>query len=213
MIELPEVTLLIYNPDKDSNVSARVLNHCCKHIKFGAVKHLCSEPPTIPSVGEVIVLPKSSWEEGQRFQSYGINEFFDTRYVFHIETDGYPVNFDLWNNDFLSFDYIGAPWPVQYTQNNRVGNGGCSIRSKKFTQYCWDNQDKYIEGMSSDIWFCQYMYEDARKHVYFAPLNVAQRFSFELPVHEYPDWTWEQSFAFHGKFAHLYKPLSIIHYL
>ena len=33
---------------------------------------------------------------------------------------------------FFDYDYIGAPWPNNFV--NRVGNGGFSLRSKKFLE-------------------------------------------------------------------------------
>ena len=201
-LKLPNVTLLIYNPEKDQNISAKVLNFVCSMIDFGAVKHLCCAPPTIECTGEYVNVSGGDWEEGQIMQSYLLNEYFDTEFLMHIETDGYPVNVELWDSEFLKFDYIGAPWPTEYTYNNRVGNGGFSLQSKKFRQYLYDNQNKYIRGMSSDIWFCQYMFEDAIKNnIKFAPLALAQRFSYELPIEEIEGWNWKKSFGFHGTFS------------
>jgi hypothetical protein len=35
-------------------------------------------------------------------------------------------------NDFIEYDYIGAPWPHSYNENrNNVGNGGFSLRTRK----------------------------------------------------------------------------------
>lgn len=205
MIELPNVTLLLYNPDKSSDLGEVVLAEATKGIVFGKVLQICTKAPQ-DSKFPYLLVPESSWKEGQRFQSYLINDFFDTEFVLHIETDGYPVNPHLWQDKFLQFDYVGAPWPTTYTQNNRVGNGGCSLRSKRFTQWCSDNRNEYVNGMSSDIWFCQYMYPENRHVLKYADLETAIQFSFELPVMEFPEWTWEQSFAFHGKFEHLRTP-------
>lgn len=210
MIHLPEVTLLIYNPDKNPNISARVLNYICESISFGAVKHLTSSPPKIPCVGEYIYVPNNSWEEGQRMQAYGLNEYFDTPFLLHVETDGFPVNPHLWKDEFLKYDYIGAPWPAWIAMNNRVGNGGCSLQSKKFRQFLWDNKDKYVSKVPSDVWFCQYMYEEMMGHIKFAPLHIAMEFSLELIIEEYPYWDWTRSFAFHGKYPHLNTPRNLI---
>ena len=211
MIELRDTTLLIYNPDKSPDLGERALKQATNGISFAKVIQVCSEKPTRAEFPYVLV-PKSSWTEGQRFQSYLINDFFDTEYVMHIETDGYPVNPHLWSNDFKTYDYIGAPWPTGYTHNNRVGNGGLSLRSKKFTETCSKYRNDYITGMSSDIWFCQYMYPDFKfkEGIEYADLHTALRFSFELPVPEFPDWTWEKSFGFHGRFEHLRTPFEIV---
>jgi hypothetical protein len=34
-------------------------------------------------------------------------------------------------NDFINYDYIGAPWYTKFNLNSNVGNGGLSIRTKK----------------------------------------------------------------------------------
>lgn len=35
-------------------------------------------------------------------------------------------------NDFMEYDYVGSPWPVEWNNNSKnVGNGGLSLRSKK----------------------------------------------------------------------------------
>lgn len=210
MIELPQVTLLIYNPDKSPELGERVLQQCCSGIKFGSVVQICTQSPKDSQFPYVLV-PESNWHEGQRFQSYLIDHFFDTEFVLHVETDGYPVNFEKWDNKFLEYDYLGAPWPTQYTQNNRVGNGGCSLRSKRFTRLCSDYRNEYVHGMSSDIWFCQYMYSDFKKKIRYGDLETAIRFSFELPVPEFPEWTWKDSFGFHGRFEHSIEPLQKIY--
>lgn len=28
-----------------------------------------------------------------------------------VQADGFAVNLDAWDDDFLNYDYIGAPWP------------------------------------------------------------------------------------------------------
>lgn len=209
-LQLPTVTLLIYNPDKDSNLSAKVLNFVCSLIDFAAVKHLCSTPPTIDCAGETVIVPFGDWEDGQKMQAYGLNEYFETEYLLHVETDGYPVNVELWDNEFLKYDYVGAVWPEELTYNNRVGNGGMSLSSKKFRKFMYDNRSQYPVGLSSDIFFCQFIFETARKELKYAPIDVAIKFSFELPISEFPNWDWKQSFGYHGVFPHLKEPFNLI---
>lgn len=43
-----------------------------------------------------------------------------------IHSDGFAVNKDAWNDEFLNYDYIGAKW-----NNGNVGNGGFCLRSRK----------------------------------------------------------------------------------
>ena len=68
-LSLPEVTLLIYNPEKSPDLSARVINHVCSGIEFGAVRHLAGSQPSIAHPGEFIRVQPADKNQGQRFQS------------------------------------------------------------------------------------------------------------------------------------------------
>jgi hypothetical protein len=46
-----------------------------------------------------------------------------------MQWDSFIINPQYWNNSFLEYDYIGAPWP--HHPKTPVGNGGFSLRSKK----------------------------------------------------------------------------------
>lgn len=202
-IQLPQVTLLIYNPEKDPDLSARVLNHVCSGIEFGAVVHLAGRRPTLAHPGEWKQVPPANVAQGQRFQALELNKYFSTPFLLHIEVDGFPVNFDLWDPAFLDYDYIGAPWQKRGLEKgtNRIGNGGCSLQSKKFRSFVDTYAHLYREGTLSDVFFCQELYPQASvAGIRFAPLNVALRFSMENRIPEFPRWKPAQSFAFHGRF-------------
>jgi hypothetical protein len=67
-----------------------------------------------------------------RFQvGESILSAFDTDFVLSVQLDGFPTRPDLWSDDFLQFDYIGAPWPAELNPY-RVGNSGFSLRSRKW---------------------------------------------------------------------------------
>lgn len=202
---LKEVTLLIYNPEKDPDLSARVINHVCSGIEFGSVIHLSSRRATIPHPGEWReVAPATLWE-GQRFQALKLGEYFTTPFLMHIEVDGFPVNFHLWDPAFLEYDFVGAPWPAKMIEpgrTNRVGNGGCSLQSKRFRNFVDAHADRYREGMLSDVFLCRELESEARAAgIRFAPVDVAIRFAYENRLPDFPGWKPERSFGFHGRFA------------
>ena len=61
-----------------------------------------------------------------------LNRYADTSHVLSIQTDGYILNPENWNKDWLQYDYIRAPWVKQpWNKNNRVGNSGFCLRSKR----------------------------------------------------------------------------------
>ena len=202
-LSLPDVTLLIYNPEKSPDLSARVLNYVCSGIEFGAVRHLAGSRPSIAHPGEFSQVPPANLNQGQRFQALELSRYFSTPFLLHIEADGFPVNFQLWDPAFLNYDYIGAPWQKRglETGSNRVGNGGCSLQSKKFRNFIDAHSHLYREGVLSDVFFCQELYPQAlAAGIRFAPLELALRFSLENRIPEFPRWKPSQSFAFHGRF-------------
>jgi hypothetical protein len=58
----------------------------------------------------------------------GLYPHVATSHVLVIQWDGYVVNADLWDDDFLRYDYIGAPWPAGRlgTEDSRCGRLDCS---------------------------------------------------------------------------------------
>jgi len=70
-------------------------------------------------------------------------ESFDTDFVINFHSDGFIQNPKAWTDDFLNYDYIGAPIIPNFQNINKssqntvfpfIGNGGFSLRSKKLCQ-------------------------------------------------------------------------------
>jgi hypothetical protein len=209
MIDLPTVTLLIYNPDKSPDLSARALLHTLSIIKPARTIHLCTNRPLVTGQWENVLIQNSPWQEGQRFQDTELIKYFDTPHLMHIETDGFPINPQNWDTDFLNYDYIGAPWGTKqdgyaHTTNDkyRIGNGGFSIQSKRFREFLYKIRYEYKTGMPSDVWFCQTPQILDRIRPKFPDLKTAIRFSFEGWIPEYKDWQTANSFGIHGLNAH-----------
>lgn len=127
--------------------------------------------------------------------------FIDTEHVLLVHYDAIAVNKDFWTDDFLKYDYIGAPWPGDYSwikPEERVGNGGFSLRSKKLLEALKDFEIKSSEGNdrteNEDAVICQ-TYRQFLKENYkinFAPIDVAHKFSQELCNMQ------GKTFGFHG---------------
>ena len=131
------------------------------------------------------------------------DKYIDTDFVLTVQSDGFIINPHLWNNKFLEYDYIGAPWPW----HNTCGNGGFSLRSKKFLQT--SSKLKYVkdhheyENCPEDNFLCLDSYNRKfmiNNEIRFADINTALEFSFEHPIQQYPSHTIANSFGFHGKF-------------
>jgi hypothetical protein len=121
-----------------------------------------------------------------------------TNNIVRIQTDGFIVNINCWSNDFLQYDYIGAPWVHGTLPNTRVGNGGFSLRSKKFIERC-SASDIAINSNQEDIVVCS-----TNKHIIeqsdlkYAPVEVAAKFSWGGDIPEIQR-SWKDCFGAHCK--------------
>lgn len=149
-----------------------------------------------------IILSINNLIDYNTFMVEKINEFVKTDYVMIVQSDGFITNPHLWKNEFLNYDYIGAPWPWY----NVCGNGGFCIRSKKFIQASSElkynkTHPEYSE-CPEDNFLCLPQYNRSlfeNKGIKFADVKTALDFSFEHPIKQYPNHIKSNSFGFHGK--------------
>lgn len=117
-----------------------------------------------------------------------------TDFCMIIQADGFPINLDAWDDLFLKYDYIGAPWYSQpWPLEKTVGNGGFSIRSKKMLQESSELAYDKSSGTPEDVFLCRMKDQELKSRgIVFAPHDVAYRFSVE-------DMYYKGQFGFHGK--------------
>lgn len=127
-----------------------------------------------------------------------------TDYAMYIHSDGFPVNKNVWDDEFLNYDYIGAPWPFHLEHEN-VGNGGFCIKSLKLHKSILklDIDDYLLYEYPEDNIICRFyrkILEDDYQ-IKFAPEKLACKFSMEnsydYPKQSYNYWIGK-SFGFHG---------------
>ena len=140
-----------------------------------------------------------------------LHKYFETSYCLIVQADGFIVNADLWKEEFLEFDYVGAPWPdkVQvnpgnwflHLEKNRVGNGGFSLRSRKLVETTAKINFNSLKFpiKSEDIIICHYLYKEMIDNgIRFAPPKLAAQFSIESLDNLYGQ-DINSVFGFHGK--------------
>ena len=105
-----------------------------------------------------------------------------TNFVLIVQSDGYILNPNLWSEEFMNYDYIGAPWPKIHSKVYPVGNGGFSLRSRRFCEQTAKCPLPYnLEP--EDVYCCQRMQETKSfENVKFAPVEVAAAFSVEWAI-------------------------------
>lgn len=195
MIELNNVTLISVDCI-DPETTVKALNYSAREIKFGDVRLLSSHRPRN-------LTSNIRWEEIRKLDIIGYSHFIarslyqyvDTEFCLIIQNDGFVLNAGKWTNEFLQYDYIGAPWPAEHIKE-RVGNGGFSLRSRKMLLMTMDFD---CEDIAEDYYICgikrAYLEEQG---IRFAPVQLAGMFSTELEVVECHNDV-NNTFGFHGK--------------
>lgn len=193
MISLNNVTLICLT-GRDFGNHKRALDFSCKGIKWGGVKLIWDQK--IKSIDD--------WNYKV---IYDLWNYVDTDYAMLIHHDGYVINPDLWDDNWLNYDFIGAPWPLptdNYSYKTpkgelvRVGNS-VSLRSKKLMALPsklgleWR---QYYGNTNEDGFLCVHHKDLLEEYgCKFAPLDVAKYFSRE---HDIPENEGLDTFAFHS---------------
>ena len=196
MLDLPDVTLcavtgVAVSETLDAMTQAqRCANFADAILVTNLTQHSEGLPSGIRHIHISGLQSRSSYSEVLQTQ---LVDLVHTSHVMIVQWDGYPVRPQNWTEEFLEFDYIGAPWP-QFPASVGVGNGGFSLRSKRLLLACMDAD--FVISHPEDLSICQRnrgLLE--RGHgIRFAPIDLARRFSHERSGDP------ALAFGFHGVF-------------
>lgn len=189
-IKLKDVTLVCVD-DVDTNSAYQLLTHICQRITFGDVK-LLSSNKTISNVTEIE--PISSIADYDNFIFHNLKFYIKTEFAMIVQLDGFPMNYESWNNSFLKYDYIGAPWLVyNFPDDKMVGNSGFSIRSKKMMEELSKYDYNFSRDGAEDAYVCRKIDAELKSNgIKFASVGHARAFSVE-------NMLYTGQFGFHGR--------------
>jgi hypothetical protein len=195
-LSLPNVTLVAITT-RDYGPSIHALKKSLQQIKPHSTIFFTDVQYDDPDF-ECVIIPKMDWLQYNKWVCQILWSYIDTTHVLLVQHDGFVLDASAWTDEFLQYDYIGAPW--NYKDGRNVGNGGFSMRSTNLMQYM--AQDKFIQSVGvyapEDEVICRlYRKYLESKGVRFAPEELAHRFSFEMHPPR------QNTFGFH---AHFYQP-------
>lgn len=206
MKKLPNVTLVGIDCVDVERIQ-KALDISSEKIEFGEVKLLTSLPTNdsrkveIPHIGSI--------EAFSEFCIRDLTKYVTTDFVLLVQHDGFVLNPESWTDEFLNYDYVGAPWfahdefwfekfdfPRNLFDTTVVGNGGFSLRSKKFleTSHRLANEGAFNKLHPEDLVMCVWqrkLMENAG--IMFAPVELAEKFGIEGEDHIY-----SKQFGFHN---------------
>lgn len=201
MLNLENVTLwaCVWTPDEDLiDRTFRVVRYCTRVAKFGDVVFFSNKDPGIldDCKWRVVRIPRLDIHKWNVFVNREVPKHIKTDFAMSVHEDGFIIDPSRWSDDFLKYDYIGAPWPT-----GLVGNQGFCIESKKLLKEKLSLPTTKDEpDIPSDVFICNKNRDRLeRKGIKFAPQPVAELFSTEMYGDEKP------SFGFHGRTHSLRK--------
>lgn len=203
MINLPNVTVIIADT-KNYGPAAHAITKTLEQITPAKTVWLTNIECQLPGVEVIQIPPIKSKAEYSHLMVKKLSHYFFTSHCLVIQHDGYVINGEMWDDEYLTYDYIGAPWLYPDPDRN-VGNGGFSLRSHRLQVYMeYDKEIQIVEPEDEVIGRLYRRYLEKKYELTFAPEELAHKFSYEL--HE----PYGKTFGFHGYFHPPYKETVVI---
>ena len=187
----------------------KAIRECQKYFNFAESILITHEDIKEEGI-KVIKVEKLDYKGYNEFVAMELWRYIDTDYCLLVQNDGYIINPEKWIDEFLEYDFVGAGWPIPPEEDKttyrtpsgnliRVGNGGFSLRSRRLlrapTVLELEFSDEGTGFPHEDGWLCCHKREILEDNgIKFAPLEVAVKFSRELPIPELKDMN---TFGFH----------------
>lgn len=203
-LPLPNVTMVIVDT-RDHDAAIFAIMRSLKQIKPHSVLFFTDKEFPSTDFQAIKIDPLTSLDDYSRFMCLELWKYISTSHILVIQHDGFVLDASAWTDEFLQYDYIGAPW--NYKDGRNVGNGGFSLRSNVLmTMVAHDQfiQSVGIYGPEDEV-ICRLYGKYLKKQgINFAPEELAHRFSYEMHM------PTQKTFGFHN-FGHApYRPPVVI---
>ena len=192
MLNLGQLTLFCVDT-RTPDMSIWAMNQCLQKAKFNDAI-LVTDKNILHDVPKNIHIesapPIDCIEDYSNYLQSDLSSYIQGTHMLVMQWDSFIVNPKLWDDHFLDYDYIGAPWP--HHADTPVGNGGFSLRSRKlFTAM---QNPLYKKTHPEDQSICINNKDILKNNlgIHIAPLEIANQFAFER--------AYRPTFGFHGFF-------------
>ncbi len=155
--------------------------------------------------------PLKSLKDYNHFIIYKLHKYITSSHTLLVQWDGFIINEKKWEEKFLDYDYIGAPFiprakDFYYSRDifgdfYSIGNGGFSLRSlnllKAASKYKLRDQKSQTHNHEDGFFSVHHRKFLESKGLRWAPFSVAKKFAIETPL-TFRDF-FDLPFGFHGK--------------
>lgn len=190
---LKDITLVAVDCTDRIENTMGALRTCQFGFDFASVKIFSHKKPVsrMDNVDFIKIPEIKNINEYNEFMFLNLGEYIFTSHALTVQDHAYIINPIVWKDEWLNYDYIGAPWAISENsyicrdtgEHVRVGNGGFSLRSrrlmllpKRYNLPLLEEQGWFNEDGNICVYHRKRMLELG---VRYAPLEVAAGFSFE----------------------------------
>jgi Protein of unknown function (DUF5672) len=182
-LNLPDVTLVMVET-LDHNLARMAVENCVdkadfanvlvftdRPLEFSPLTHVCDHRIiTVPNWPSKLDWCKANW--------FIVPKHVHSSHILFCQWDAGIWDASMWRDEFLRYDFIGAPW---WHASKNVGNSGFSLKSTRLARYVYDHRAEFpCTSTAEDDQLCR-MYrprlED--KGFVWAPENIAYDFAYE----------------------------------
>ena len=213
MLDLSAITLLCVET-RDPSLAHFAIQKCTQQARFGKMvlitdlaklssqsddrasnqakdQENTSKVARLQVVEYVQAPPISTTKDYSDLLLTGLRQYVAGTHVLIVQWDSFILHPELWTNDFLQYDYIGAVWP--HHPDTPVGNGGFSLRSVKLLEAL--ESPAIARRHPEDFCICvdNKVTLENQFGIRFAPESIAEQFAVERT-------SWQPAFGFHGFF-------------
>ena len=178
-----DVTLIVFEGLKTRHEqSEKLFNHLCGLGGFGDAVYIAED---------------CNYQQAMHWELGRFADYIDTSHALICTHDGFIANAHLWQDAWLDYDMVGAPWPASWNVGHRVGNTGFTLQSQKFLEMA-SKAEPLWKGEAGDVFLCRTMEKEFKSNgIKYAPVDVASAFSWEHYIEEKTAGA-DRSFGFHG---------------
>ena len=206
MLELNNITLFCVDCGPNVEKSLNALKRSFERVKFARIIFFSNIlPDNLDDRIEFIqISPIDSREQYSYFMIHNLNKYITTEFCLCVQWDGWIVNPEKWKDEFLNYDYIGAPWIPEWNYD-KGGNGGFSLRSKRLLNVLDKLNIHYYHP--EDFAICVFHKNEILKcGIKISPRYICKDFSIEHSCSDLNN-NINETFGFHGdwNFQKLYE--------
>jgi Protein of unknown function (DUF5672) len=182
MLKLPDVTLTC-TETLHHELARLAIQDCLDRAEFGDVIIFTDQPHYFANMSvEPRFILVDNWPNKMGWSRsfwYDVPLHVRTSHALGIQWDSFIADPSMWRDEFLKYDFVGAPW--WYKDGMNVGNGGFCLRSTKFMRFIRKHRAQFpcITDLDDDLYCRQYRPTLQEAGFVWAPEDVAIDFAFE----------------------------------